>query len=214
MGISVGGILQKAREEKHFSLEDVAKFTKIHPRYLQALESGDYKVFSSAVHLQGFLKNYASFLGLSSERILAFYRREHNFSPDKQKNASLSKVSLKSFSSLSKNQLGFILFAGICFSFFVFLIVRYQGYAGAPTLKVERPVMGEIVSQEQISIEGYTDPKASLTLNDRDLPVNRDGKFSLTVNLLEGRNSFHLVATNKVFGKQTSLDVLVFYKPQ
>lgn len=58
----VGDILRKTREHKGLSLDDVNKFTKIHPKFLEALEENNYKIFSSPCSHKRFFKNLCRFL--------------------------------------------------------------------------------------------------------------------------------------------------------
>jgi hypothetical protein len=69
----LGERLCAARENKELTLEQVAKETRIPLNYLRALEDGSFEVFSSAVHVRGFLRNYALFLDLDSDEMLALY---------------------------------------------------------------------------------------------------------------------------------------------
>jgi hypothetical protein len=62
-----------AREEKELALEQVAEETRIPLNYLQALESESFDSFTSGLHARGFLRNYASFLGLDPEEMVALY---------------------------------------------------------------------------------------------------------------------------------------------
>src|SRR3989339_2012106 len=91
---SVSSILRTARQNKGVSLADASRALKIHVRFLKALEEGNYSIFSSPVHLKGFLKNYSSFLSLPVDEILAFFRREYPI----EKNVTLTD-SLKPLSS-------------------------------------------------------------------------------------------------------------------
>jgi transcriptional regulator with XRE-family HTH domain len=65
--------LRTAREEKGLSIEQVAEATRIPLAYLEALEAGSFDDFSSPLHARGFLRNYAQFLHLDPEEILAAY---------------------------------------------------------------------------------------------------------------------------------------------
>jgi transcriptional regulator with XRE-family HTH domain len=65
--------LRAAREEKELALEQVAEETRIPLNYLQALESESFTAFTSGLHARGFLRNYASFLGLDPEEMAALY---------------------------------------------------------------------------------------------------------------------------------------------
>ena len=55
------------------SLKEVENATSIRMSYLQAIEEGEVNKLISPVYAQGFLKQYALFLGIDSERII----REH-----------------------------------------------------------------------------------------------------------------------------------------
>ena len=65
-----------ARERKGVDLYRAERDTKIRARYLAALERGDYRELPGAVYTKGFLRNYALYLGLEPEEILAQWRRE------------------------------------------------------------------------------------------------------------------------------------------
>lgn len=69
----IGQILREARENKGLSLEEVQAATRINPRYLEALEEGDYEALPTPVHVKGFLRNYARHLGLEPEPLLDRY---------------------------------------------------------------------------------------------------------------------------------------------
>ncbi len=63
----IGQILEKTRNERGLTLEEVEHATKIRKRYLVGLEREDYGVLPDAVYAQGFLKTYANYLGLDGE---------------------------------------------------------------------------------------------------------------------------------------------------
>lgn len=73
---TAGQILKQARIRKKLSLNRIARKTKIRPVYLQALEEDDYQTLPSAASVRGFIKNYAEFLGLASNEVLAIFRRD------------------------------------------------------------------------------------------------------------------------------------------
>ncbi len=55
----IGDKLRKAREQQGLSVEDLQKITKLRTRYIEALESGDFDVFSGDVYAKGAIRNYA-----------------------------------------------------------------------------------------------------------------------------------------------------------
>src|SRR4051795_4444831 len=75
-GPSLPERLYRARERKGVDLYRAERDTKIRARYLGALERGDYKELPGAVYTKGFLRNYALYLGLDPEDVLAQWRHE------------------------------------------------------------------------------------------------------------------------------------------
>ncbi len=74
---NLGNWLREAREAKDLSLQDVEAVTRIRTRYLEALETGDYQAMPGGpAQVRGFLRRYASFLGLSPEEAMARYGQE------------------------------------------------------------------------------------------------------------------------------------------
>ncbi len=65
-----GETLRKAREEKKQTLDDVSKAIYIKVRYLQALEAGNFDVFHSLAQGRGFLRAYATYLGVNADELL------------------------------------------------------------------------------------------------------------------------------------------------
>jgi cytoskeletal protein RodZ len=66
----VGQRLRAAREARELTLDQTERATRIRARHLEALERGDYSGMTS-VQAQGFLRNYARFLGLDLDLLLA-----------------------------------------------------------------------------------------------------------------------------------------------
>lgn len=66
----VGAALKAARERQGFTLAQVEEATKIRQRFLQALEDNDPTVLGGDIYVRGFVKNYASFLGLNPNELL------------------------------------------------------------------------------------------------------------------------------------------------
>lgn len=71
---SLRDILIKSREEKGLTIAQVAYETNISKKYIEALEEEDFQVFPAEAYLLGFLRNYAEFLGIEYQGIIAEYR--------------------------------------------------------------------------------------------------------------------------------------------
>lgn len=70
---NLGEQLKQKRAELNLSLREAENATSIRIAHLTAIEEGDMKKLISPVYAQGFVKQYASFLGLDGEKLV----REH-----------------------------------------------------------------------------------------------------------------------------------------
>lgn len=68
---SLGSWLKSARENRNETLDDVARVTRIGKNYLEALEEGSAAKLPSQAYTKGFIRLYASHLGLSPEEALS-----------------------------------------------------------------------------------------------------------------------------------------------
>ncbi|HKC19686.1 MAG TPA: helix-turn-helix domain-containing protein [Candidatus Dormibacteraeota bacterium] len=69
--MTVGAVLAAKRGERGLSIDQVAASTRIRAEYLRALEADDFKAFAAAVYVRGYVRTYASFLGLVPDELLA-----------------------------------------------------------------------------------------------------------------------------------------------
>ena len=99
MSVAIGKILQAAREDHQLTLEQVAAATHIRLHYLKAMEAGNFESLPSRVQVKGFLRSYASLLGLDETALLEMLERgpDDNFdipalepTPEPQATDSLS----------------------------------------------------------------------------------------------------------------------------
>jgi cytoskeleton protein RodZ len=76
----IGSILKEARARRGLDIRTVEEQTKIRTKYLRALENGDWDALPGPAYTRGFLRTYASLLGLDAEALLDEYRRrvEHD----------------------------------------------------------------------------------------------------------------------------------------
>ncbi len=81
---TVGEILRAEREKQGKTVKDIERGTSIRALYLQAIEDGRYEVLPGEVYLKGFIRNYASFLGLNAQQTLAVYLESQSPSPPQE----------------------------------------------------------------------------------------------------------------------------------
>ncbi len=75
-GEPVGQQLQRAREQKGLSAADVAKAQHLRPAVIEAIEAGKYEQIDSELFLKGYVRAYASHVGLDTNALMAELDRE------------------------------------------------------------------------------------------------------------------------------------------
>ena len=67
---NIGLKLKDKREENGLSIEEVAEDLKMRPSQISSIEEGKTEDFKDVLYLKYFIRDYAKYLGLDSERIL------------------------------------------------------------------------------------------------------------------------------------------------
>jgi cytoskeleton protein RodZ len=75
MDSGVGTVLRRARSRRKVELSEVEAATRIRGRFLRAIEDEEWDVLPGGVYTRGFIRTYASFLGLDGERLVEDYRQ-------------------------------------------------------------------------------------------------------------------------------------------
>lgn len=75
-GERLGHILKEARENKNIQLSTIADTLCIRESFLKALEEGNYTVFPALVYAAGFLRSYASYLGVDVRPLMEKFHNE------------------------------------------------------------------------------------------------------------------------------------------
>jgi cytoskeletal protein RodZ len=73
---SLGDTLRQARKKRRVAIRDVARETRIDPRYLSALEKNELTKLPGGAFDRGFVRTYADFLGLDPDELARMYDQE------------------------------------------------------------------------------------------------------------------------------------------
>lgn len=210
---SVGETLKNQRLNKKFSLDDVHKFVKIHPKFLRALEEGDHEVFSNKVHATGFLKNYAEFLELDVNKLLGLWRREYEGFFDKKKKEMPNKIKRLEPAKLliTPGLVLSVVAVSLVFLFFGYLFYQYRSYSGAPKLEIYTPQNSIVVNSEVLDVTGKTDRDSVLLINNQRVLLDKDGSFVTSLKLKDGLNTLSFLSVNKL-GRETEEIRTIIYR--
>ena len=96
----LGRLLREARTARELSLADVESVTRIRQKYLEALESGDFASLPRGAVARGFLRTYATFLGLDADEMLRRYGKESGDAGDELSIAEPGKPRLVDYRPL------------------------------------------------------------------------------------------------------------------
>jgi cytoskeletal protein RodZ len=214
---SVGNILATARQKKKFTLDDVHKFLKIHPKFLQALEDGDYSVFSDKIHAKGFLKVYAEFLELNVDEILGLWRREYETYFDKKIKEN-RRFAVAEFNPpkllITPGLVLSVVFGILLLGFFGYLFYQYRNYSGAPRLEIFSPAGSVAVTSDLLDVTGKTDPDSVLLINNQRVILGPDGNFATTIRLKPGLNTLSFLAVNKLGRETEEIRTIIYREPE
>jgi cytoskeletal protein RodZ len=87
---SPGAILRRCREFHGITLEEASDATKIGVTHLKALEDDQIHEFANQAYLKGFLRIYATYLGLNSDDVARMYEKLFGVQVDKSASSRMS----------------------------------------------------------------------------------------------------------------------------
>lgn len=210
---TVGIMLHEARIAKGLTLAQVEQAIKIREKFLIGIEADDLSGLPSLSYAKGFIRNYAEYLGLSSDLVMAIFRRQTHESP---KSSLLPRgiadpLNMPLFRLTPGRFLG-ILVTSLLVIFLIYFFSQYRRLSQTPMLLLTSPTNQSIVSQQRVVVDGKTDPDATVTINGVSTIIRDDGRFYEQVPVSVGVNKITIVATSK-FGKTKTLIREVGYQP-
>jgi cytoskeleton protein RodZ len=75
---SLGLYLRSVREQQGIDLKDIVLWTKIQPKFIEAIEADDYKQLPKGPFVIGFLRSYAECLSLDADEVVAFFQAHYS----------------------------------------------------------------------------------------------------------------------------------------
>jgi hypothetical protein len=199
-----------AREARGIDLLRAERETKIRRTYLAALERGDYAALPGAVYVRGFLRNYATYLGLDPEEAVAQWHRD---AP-----AGVPEPAIVMPQALTAPRKGLVLSSGLVVAAVVTLVVlAILAYIGFQLIRFSEPPPLSVVdpptavtevaeTATTYTLRGVTVAGGLVTIEapGRDplnLTAGGDGGWLATVDLRRGKNQFDVSAVDPKTGK-------------
>jgi cytoskeleton protein RodZ len=80
---TIGEFLLYEREKQGLSLDDIDEISRIGPRWLEAIDKGEWSAYPSLIYAKGHIRGYAGVLKLDGSRIISYFEQElKNAFPD------------------------------------------------------------------------------------------------------------------------------------
>ena len=200
----LGAELREARLAKNIKIKDAAKDLKISGRYLEALESGRFDKLPPGIYVKNFLREYALFLGLEAEKLIAIYNSEAAPKIKREKEDPFSKKVpgahyFLAIPKIIKSSL-IIIAVLVCGAY---LTTCVKKIITAPDLALVSPEDNLITSEHSIDIKGSTDPEAEIIINGELVLKDITGFFEKKINLKSGLNIISVTAQKKYSQKNS-----------
>lgn len=199
---TAGDLLKEKRLLKELSLESVAKKTKIKEEYLVAIENSDFASLPSSTFAKGFLRNYAAFLYLNPDTIVAMFRRDFT---ENERGEIIPRGLVAPLGTKPKYfTVSLILTIIATISFLGFMIFQLFNWWSLPSLKLIQPQDGDTYG-EKITFKGSTARDATVVVNDQQVVVDQNGQFTLDLIFPGGTHTVIIEAKNRL-GKSRLLE--------
>lgn len=203
---SVGEILKQQRLKKQLALEEVEKDLRIRKKYLEKIEKNNWD-FASRIYIIGILKNYARYLGLDENKILAFFRREY---AKVEKVEFRKRISSTLLSSDTHKLIKIISFL-IVSLFIVYFGFQIYNYFSPPKIEIISPKTNYFTKEKVVKIKGKTKTESQVFINDNEVYLDKKGFFSFNFPLEKEKNKL-IIKVIGPNGKKTVLEKILYRK--
>ncbi|HSX09051.1 MAG TPA: helix-turn-helix domain-containing protein [Candidatus Saccharimonadales bacterium] len=205
--VRLGHRLHQLRLQRRLTLEEIAQEIRIKSTFLAAIEKGEYNKLPSPAYAQGFVINYATYLGLSKTETTMLFKREFD---EKRAMKVLPDVMVKTKEfplARMRVQQSVLLFAFFLIIILAYLFFQYRAAFLPPSVSITAPLEGSKTSQD-VLVTGKADSNATVTVNGDPATVGNDGTFQKEVTLFPGNATITVKATNR-FGKTSVVEETV-----
>lgn len=202
---AVGEKLRGARELRGVDLFRVERDTKIRTKFLSALESGDFAELPGDVYTRGFLRNYATYLGLDADEIEEEWRAEAGTAvPLMPIIVGPQPLTVRRKVIFERSHVVIGIVAAVVLivaSYFGFQLTRYLSY---PTISVASAGASPVIvgiGDTQYVLTGAATPNSTVLIswNGQDptkIIVDDSGHWKYPATLQAGSNQFDITAKN------------------
>lgn len=193
---TLGERLTRVREDGGISIEAAAAAIKVHPRYIVALESGQYGKLPGPLYAKRYLTAYARFLGVSDATIAREFEHEYAVA------AQVEPMRAHPRTGGATHQRAWVtatLSRRVALGLAISGILLYLGWEAVrllvpPPLVLSAPMEPLRTTARTVVVAGRTAPEATVTINGDPTLLDARGRFSETIDLTVGENVIAVTA--------------------
>jgi hypothetical protein len=198
--LSTGALLEKTREEKGLTIDDVAGQLFLTSEQIRDIEAERWDDFYAPIYLEGAIRAYALVLGLDPNRVVAYLRRDYT---------RRKPIGILTTAGVTKRHAITISVRGLIVGL---MVVVFLLYVGRQVYELQRPPYVEIIhpkairfrNVEKILVSGRTEKEAFVTVAGASALTDREGNFSSEVRVAKGANKIEIEVT-AASGKKTKV---------
>lgn len=210
---TLGESLAALRQKRGLTVKEVSLATMVQPKYIEALEAGDYEQLPPAVYVQGFLRALARVYHMNELELLKAFQREHqiyqNLTPPRQSathQKSLLPRLVLSPRTLTLTGLGLLALVSLGY-----LYTQLSSLSASPRLEVLSPARDGRTDSGLLLVRGQTEVAAEVFINNQPVVVDAAGEFTENLSLALGSNQIQFRVRNK-FGRETVVSRTIVYQ--
>lgn len=208
-------ILTSEREAKNLTRERVSVATGIPARFLEYLETGNYRKLPPDAYVFGYLARLAQMYGVDGPSLWESYKREKGEpirSGASDRFPGMTQVEDRNKHSVGKMRALFISAAVVA----VLLYVSWQVYAFVrpPEVTIVSPNTDITTNNPELTLSGSVRKYTALSINDEPILLDADGFFAKNVVLQEGANLFVFKVRTLLGSEATVMRRVAYVPPQ
>jgi hypothetical protein len=198
---TVGETLGRHRKHLGLSIEHVSHAIAVSPNHLKNLEKDAYDHLPPAIYTKNFIYEYAKFLSLSPRTVYDRFLSEKNLyyatrrAPQEDTKANRNKLIVFLLGPKTLKYTGliclFVIIAG-------YLLFSINNIFSRPELIISYPLENNMITNERtLELQGVTEREVTLTVNGRQVIYDKNGRFSIQIDLQKGLNIIKIEAKKK-----------------
>jgi cytoskeletal protein RodZ len=193
--------LTQVRTDLNLSQDDVVSRTSIQPKFLMALENGNFKILPADVYVFGFLKQLSILYIINSEILIDQYKKERGIHAkvNEERKYAASNWYNKRFKKLIITPKILSLSFGLAFVVLSVGYIIWQVWSinRTPSLEVFEPANNSAILGSAVKIKGRTDIGMSIDVNGQGIFVDNKGNFETQLGLNPGPEQIVVTAKNR-----------------